>query len=152
MYHFALLSQSVFPVPAGPARRSKDEPTACCCHPLLRIEKRLIVNSSATSLGDALIRVLISIWVIHQIFKQERKLETTVRIVRWVIVLAGVATFVLGLVYLHLPMIVLIGFVSFPTGLVFLFPELTVYIVRGYRLALRRVRGNAAKKRGIENG
>jgi uncharacterized protein YacL len=110
------------------------------------------MNSSATGLVGALIRVLISVWVIYQILKQERKLETRVRIVRWVIVLAGVATFVLGLVYLHLPMIALIGFVSFPTGLVFLFPEVTVYIVRGYRLALRRVRGNAAKKRGIESG
>jgi hypothetical protein len=111
------------------------------------------MSSSPTSLLAPLIRVLISAWIIYQVFEQERTLEPKVRVVRWGIVLAGVATFFLALAYLPgVPIVVLIGFVTLPTGLVFLFPELTVYIVRGYRVAARRLRGSAEKKGRIESG
>ena len=92
------------------------------------------MSSELTSILGALGKVLISVWVIYQIFKQERTLEPTVRIVRWSIVLTGVGGFFLFLVYFpHVSVFVLIGLITFPAGLVFLFPELAVYIVRGYR-------------------
>jgi len=84
-------------------------------------------------------RVLISAWVIYQIFKQERSLEPVVRIVRWIIVAAGVGAFLLALKFLpHISIFLLVFLISLPTGLFFLFPELTVYLVRFARAIASR--------------
>lgn len=83
------------------------------------------------------IKLIIPALVIYNAFKQERRLEPIVRVVRWAIILALLIVFVLVMVFLpNIPMsavLVLIAFTTFPAGILFLFPDLTTYIIRGYR-------------------